>query len=206
MTPNQGWMNDPNGLVHFNEQFHQFYQYYPDDTVWGPMHWGHKVSRDLIHWQELAPALYPDESGMCFSGSAIVDWNNVSGLFEDGRPGLLAFYTSFLQPSVILDNGESIENPIQQQSLAYSQDGNTWTKYKSGAPIIPARGNPDFRDPKVFWHQESEAWVMVVSCGQHIEFYRSRDLLEWRLVSEFGYRQGAHSKGLGSARISLSCR
>lgn len=150
--------------------------------------------------------IVPDESGMCFSGSAIVDWNNVSGLFEDGRPGLLAFYTSFLQPSVILDNGESIENPIQQQSLAYSQDGNTWTKYKSGAPIIPARGNPDFRDPKVFWHQESEAWVMVVSCGQHIEFYRSRDLLEWRLVSEFGYRQGAHSKGLGSARISLSCR
>lgn len=195
MTPNQGWMNDPNGLVYFNEQYHQFYQYYPHDTVWGPMHWGHKVSRDLIHWQELAPALYPDESGMCFSGSAIVDWNNVSGLFEDGRPGLLAFYTSFLQPSVTLDNGDSIENPIQQQSLAYSQDGNTWTKYKSGAPIIPARGNPDFRDPKVFWHQESESWVMVVSCGQHIEFYCSHNLLEWRLVSEFGYRQGAHSKG-----------
>lgn len=195
MTPESGWMNDPNGLVYFNGQYHQFYQYYPHDTVWGPMHWGHKTSTDLIHWQEHSPALLPDESGMCFSGSAIVDWHNTSGLFEDGQPGLLAFYTSFIQPKVTLADGSELEDPIQQQSLAYSQDGMTWTKYADGAPIIPARGNPDFRDPKVLWHEESQAWVMVVSCGQHIEFYRSANLLDWRLVSEFGYRHGAHSKG-----------
>ena len=132
---------------------------------------------------------------MCFSGSAIVDWHNTSGLFEDGQPGLLAFYTSFIQPKVTLADGSEVEDPIQQQSLAYSQDGMIWKKYADGAPIIPARGNPDFRDPKVMWHEESQAWVMVVSCGQHIEFYRSTNLLDWRLVSEFGYRQGAHSKG-----------
>lgn len=195
MTPDTGWMNDPNGLVYFNGQYHQFYQYYPHDTVWGPMHWGHKTSDDLIHWQEHEPALYPDDSGMCFSGSAIVDWNNTSGLFEDGKPGLLAFYTSFIQPKVTLADGTEVEDPIQQQSLAFSQDGITWKKYADGAPIIPARGNPDFRDPKVIWHEESQAWVMVVSCGQHIEFYRSTNLLDWRLVSEFGYRHGAHSKG-----------
>ncbi|WP_261396579.1 glycoside hydrolase family 32 protein [Photobacterium rosenbergii] len=195
MTPDQGWMNDPNGLVYFNGHYHQFYQYYPHDTVWGPMHWGHKVSQDLINWQELPPALYPDESGMCFSGSAIVDWNNISGLFENGKPGLLAFYTSFIQPEVTLADGRKVEDPIQQQSLAYSQDGMTWKKYQDGEPIIPARGNPDFRDPKVIWHPASQAWVMVVSCGQHIEFYRSSNLLDWQLVSEFGYRHGAHSKG-----------
>ncbi|GAM61020.1 sucrose-6-phosphate hydrolase [Vibrio ishigakensis] len=195
MTPDSGWMNDPNGLVYFGGQYHQFYQYYPQDTVWGPMHWGHKVSTDLIHWQELEPALYPDESGMCFSGSAIVDTDNVSGLFESGKPGLLAFYTSFIQPKVTLADGSEVEDPIQQQSLAYSQDGINWTKYNDGAPIIPARGNPDFRDPKVLWHEASQAYVMVVSCGQHIEFYRSTNLIDWTLVSEFGYRHGAHSKG-----------
>ncbi|MEF1247510.1 glycoside hydrolase family 32 protein [Vibrio owensii] len=195
MTPDSGWMNDPNGLVFFNGHYHQFYQYYPSDTVWGPMHWGHKISTNLIDWQELEPALYPDESGMCFSGSAIVDWHNTSGLFEAGKPGLLAFYTSFIQPKVTLADGTEVEDPIQQQSLAYSQDGMTWKKFANGAPIITARGNPDFRDPKVIWHEQSQAWVMVVSCGQHIEFYRSTNLLDWRLVSEFGYRHGAHSKG-----------
>ncbi|WP_295894072.1 glycoside hydrolase family 32 protein [uncultured Vibrio sp.] len=195
MTPDTGWMNDPNGLVYFQGQYHQFYQYYPNDTVWGPMHWGHKVSTNLIDWLELEPALYPDESGMCFSGSAIVDWHNTSGLFESGKPGLLAFYTSFIQPKITLADGFEVEDPIQQQSLAYSQDGITWHKYENGAPIILARGNPDFRDPKVFWHEQSQAWVMVASCGQHIEFYRSTSLLDWQLVSEFGYRHGAHSKG-----------
>ncbi|MGL6314139.1 GH32 C-terminal domain-containing protein [Vibrio sp. WXL103] len=195
MTPDLGWMNDPNGLVYFNGLFHQFYQYYPNDTVWGPMHWGHKVSKNLLDWQELEPALYPDEAGMCFSGSALVDWNNTSGLFEADQPGLLAFYTSFIQPTHELLDGTRVETPIQQQSLAYSQDGISWKKYADGAPIIPARGNPDFRDPKVFWHQESQAYVMVVSCGQHIEFYRSTNLLDWNLTSEFGYRHGAHSQG-----------
>ncbi|WED24620.1 glycoside hydrolase family 32 protein [Vibrio sp. JC009] len=195
MTPNSGWMNDPNGLVYFNGEYHQFYQYYPNDTVWGPMHWGHKVSKDLISWKELEPALYPDDSGMCFSGSAIVDHNNTSGLFAQGKPGLLAFYTSFVVNKRKLATGEMVDDPIQAQSLAYSQDGYHWKKYQNGAPVIPARGNPDFRDPKVIWHEATQRWVMVVSCGQHIEFYISENLLHWELVSEFGYRYGAHSKG-----------
>ncbi len=195
MTPNKGWMNDPNGLVYFAGLYHQFYQYNPSSTVWDAMHWGHKTSHNLIDWQEHPPALFPDKSGMCFSGSAIVDWHNTSGLFEKNKPGLLAFYTSFLQSKMTLADGTEVENPIQQQSLAYSQDGINWTKYNEGAAIIKARGNPDFRDPKVIWHEPTQVWVMVVACGQHIEFYRSTDLLNWCLVSEFGYRHGAHSKG-----------
>ena len=85
-------MNDPNGLVQFEGEYHLFYQYHPHERVWGPMHWGHAVSRDLVHWEHLPPALAPDEDGMCFSGSAIVDRHDTSGLF-DGEPGLLAFYT-----------------------------------------------------------------------------------------------------------------
>ncbi|GAM54160.1 sucrose-6-phosphate hydrolase [Vibrio ishigakensis] len=139
-----------------------------------------------------------------FLWQRIVDTDNVLGLFVAGKPGLLAFYTSFLQPKVTLADGTEVEDPIQQQSLAYSQDGINWTKYNNGAPIIPARGNPDFRDPKVLWHEASQAYVMVVSCGQHIEFYRSTNLIDWTLVSEFGYRHGAHSKALGSAQICLS--
>ena len=195
LSPESGWINDPNGLVYFNHRYHQFYQFYPHDTVWGPMHWGHKTSVDLIHWEEAETALCPDDSGMCFSGSAIIDRDNTSGLFVDGQPGLLAFYTSFLPQTVSLPDGRSYEMGIQQQSLAYSQDGMSWQKYNDGVPIIKAKGNPDFRDPKVLWHKPSHAWIMVVACGQHLEFYRSTNLLDWQLVSEFGYFHGCHSSG-----------
>lgn len=89
-TPPEKWMNDPNGMVYYKGKYHLFYQYYPDSTIWGPMHWGHAISEDLIYWQHLPIALYPDSIGYIFSGSAVVDWNNTSGFGNDSVPPLVA--------------------------------------------------------------------------------------------------------------------
>ncbi|MBB3232393.1 glycoside hydrolase family 32 protein [Halomonas stenophila] len=187
-TPPQGWMNDPNGLVYFEGEYHLFYQYHPHDRVWGPMHWGHAVSCDLCRWEHLPPALVPDADGMCFSGSAIVDRDDTSGLFG-GEPGLLAFYTVHRETAG--DPGDYVQEPC----LAYSRDrGRSWQKYP-GNPILPNPGLRDFRDPKVVWHAPSRRWVMALACGQVIRFYVAENLLDWRLASEFGEGQGAHTEG-----------
>lgn len=176
-TPERNWMNDPNGMVYFQGEYHLFFQHNPYGDQWGNMSWGHAVSHDLVHWEELAVALEPDELGMIFSGSAVVDHDNTSGLF-DAEPGLVAIYTSA---------GET-----QQQSIAYSTDrGRTWTKY-AGNPVIENPGVTDFRDPKVFWHDETQRWVMSLAEGDRIGFYASPDLLHWDRLSEFGADQGAH--------------
>ncbi len=152
-------MNDPNGLVHYDGEYHLFYQYYPADTVWGPMHWGHAVSRDLVHWEHLPIALAPDARGYIFSGSAVVDWHNTSGFGEDGKPPLVAIYT-YHDPV----RGKASTNDHESQGLAYSNDrGRTWTKY-DGNPVLPNAGrHKDFRDPKVFWHEPSQRWIMALS-------------------------------------------
>ncbi|MFC6672897.1 glycoside hydrolase family 32 protein [Marinobacterium aestuariivivens] len=187
-TPAKGWMNDPNGLVYFDGEYHLFYQYYPDARVWGPMHWGHAVSTDLLHWQHLDTALFPDEDGMCFSGSAVVDHRDCSGLFG-GEPGLIAFYTAHR----VLD--EATNDYIEEQCVAYSRDrGRSWQKY-AGNPVIAPPGFRDFRDPKVIWHEASQHWIMALACGQSIRFYRSENLLDWTLASAFGSDQGAHTEG-----------
>ncbi len=187
-SPPKGWMNDPNGLVYFDGEYHLFYQYYPEALVWGPMHWGHAISTDLISWTHLEPALLPDENGMCFSGSAVVDGNDCSGLFG-GKPGLIAFYTVHR----VLSNAPN--DYVQEQYIAYSSDkGRSWQKY-AGNPVIAAPGFPDFRDPKVIWHASSQHWIMALACGQTIRFYRSTNLLDWTLASEFGADQGRHTSG-----------
>lgn len=187
-TPPHGWMNDPNGLVYFAGEYHLCYQYYPFEQVHGPMHWGHAVSRDLCHWEHLPLALAPDEQGTCFSGSAIVDRHDTSGLFG-GEPGLLAFYT------VHREADDDPADYVQEQCLAYSRDrGRSWQKYE-GNPIIASPGIKDFRDPKVVWHAPSRRWVMAVACVQSIQFHVSEDLLNWRLASEFGDGQGRHTDG-----------
>ncbi len=165
------WLNDPNGLVYFDGEYHLFYQFHPDSTVWGPMHWGHAVSRDLVHWQHLPIALRPDPLGTIFSGSAVVDRENTAGF---GREALVAVFTHDGQAG-------------QQQSLAYSSDGGrSWRKF-SGNPVLPSPPETvDFRDPKVFWHAETTSWVMVLAVGKTIHFYRSRDLVEWRRSGTFG--------------------
>ncbi len=186
-SPPEKWMNDPNGLVYNDGVYHLFYQYYPADIVWGPMHWGHAVSKDLIYWEHKPIALYPDEKGYIFSGSAVVDKDNSSGFREKNKTPLVAAYT-------IHDiNGERAgKNDFQTQGIAYSLDnGKSWTKYE-GNPVLGNDGIKDFRDPKVFWHEESQSWIMALVGGEHAKFYKSSNLKEWTYLSEFGQEQGAH--------------
>lgn len=175
-TPAVNWMNDPNGLVYFNGEYHLFYQYNPFGDTWGHMSWGHAVSRDLATWTHLPVALAEADSIMIFSGSAVVDWNNTSGFGEDGRPPMVAIYT-----------GHHTSGRHQAQYIAYSNDsGRTWTKY-DGNPVLD-RGLRDFRDPKVFWHEPDEKWVMVVALPtEHkVQLYASDDLKQWTHLSDFG--------------------
>jgi len=186
-TPASGWMNDPNGMVFYEGEYHLFYQHYPDSTVWGPMHWGHAVSKDMIHWEHLPIALYPDEHGMIFSGSAVVDWNNTSGLGTAQTPPLVAIYTYHL-----MEGEKAGRNDFQTQGIAYSTDkGRTWTKYENN-PVLANPGIRDFRDPKVSWNEASKQWVMALAVQDHIEFFGSPDLKHWSKLSEFGKTIGAH--------------
>ena len=184
-TPEENWLNDPNGLVYYKGEYHLFYQHNPNDIIWGSMHWGHAVSRDLIHWQHLPIALEPDEElGMVFSGSAVVDKNDSSGFFQ-GESGLVAIYTSHL---------ETEEGPVEHQCLAYSRDqGRSWTKYEKN-PVIKNIGEKDFRDPKVFWHEQREKWIMIVACKDRVQFYDSANLKDWNFLSDFGTEIGIHGE------------
>ncbi|WP_147204929.1 glycoside hydrolase family 32 protein [Segetibacter aerophilus] len=186
-SPEAHWMNDPNGMVFFNNQYHLFYQYYPDSTVWGPMHWGHATSKDLIHWQNLPIALYPDSLGYIFSGSAVVDINNTSGFGKNGKAPLVAIFTHH-DPK----GEKSGSNTFQNQSLAYSLDeGITWKKYDSN-PVLKNPGIKDFRDPKVSWFEPDKKWIMTLATLNDITFYSSKDLKDWTKESEFGQKLGAH--------------
>ena len=164
-SPPCRWMNDPNGMVYHNGEYHLFYQFHPEGLTWGPMHWGHAVSTDLVHWQTLPIALFPDEHGTIFSGSVVVDHANTAGF---GAGAMVAFYSY----------------NTQTPGIAYSTDnGRTWTKY-AGNPVMGALA-PDFRDPKVFWHEASQQWVAPIAAGQAIEFFVSPNLLDWQFASRF---------------------
>ena len=173
-TPVYGWMNDPNGMIYKDGEYHLFYQYNPYGSMWGNMHWGHATSTDLVHWEHQPIALAPDGLGAIFSGSCVLDKDNTAGF---GKDAIVAFYTSA---------GER-----QAQSMAYSLDnGRTFTKYK-GNPILTSTVR-DFRDPKVIWHEPTHRWVMVLAVGQEIQFFSSANLREWTLESCFGEKDGAH--------------
>jgi fructan beta-fructosidase len=170
-------MNDPNGLVYYEGEYHLFYQHNPADTIWGPMHWGHAVSTDLVRWEHLPIALAPNENGMIFSGSAVVDWNDTTGFFSGGH-GLVAIFTH-------ADTCPKTHQPRQRQSLAYSLDkGRTW-QYYEGNPVLANPNEPDFRDPKAFWHAETQKWIMVLAVGRRVQFYGSPNLKQWEFLSEF---------------------
>ena len=153
-TTRRDWINDPNGLVFYEGEYHLFYQHNPFEREWENMSWGHAVSKDLVHWEELAVALHPDEIGTMFSGSAVIDYENTSGFGEPGNPAMVAFYTN--------------ASPDRQvQSVAYSLDkGRTWIKYNDGKPVIDSKeiwNSVDTRDPRVFWYAPSKHWVMVLN-------------------------------------------
>ncbi len=186
-TPKAGWMNDPNGMVYINGVYHLFFQHYPDSTVWGPMHWGHATSTDLVHWEEQSIKLFPDSLGWIFSGSAVHDQQNSSGLGKDGKGPLVAIFTHHAS-----DREKTQGKDFQYQSLAYSNDeGKTWTKYE-GNPVLRKPEGTDFRDPKVFWMEDSKKWIMTLAVKDHIEFYSSPDLKNWSYSSSFGADKGAH--------------
>ena len=190
-SPPTQWMNDPNGMVFYEGEYHLFYQYYPDSNVWGPMHWGHAVSKDLISWEHLPIAIYPDELGYIFSGSIVVDWENTSGFGVDNQPPLVAIFTQAVEDEKAIP---------QKQSIAYSHDkGRTWSMFE-GNPVIDEDLRA-FRDPKVFWHAPSANWIMSLAATtdnvgirpDHIRFYASKDLKAWNKLSEFGYDIGSQA-------------
>ena len=175
-TPLYGWMNDANGLVYKDGEYHLYFQYNPYGSKWGNMHWGHSVSKDLVHWEHLAPAIARDTLGHIFSGSSIVDQENVAGY---GAGNILAFYTSASDK-----NG-------QIQCLAFSKDnGRTFTKYEKNPILCPADGLRDFRDPKVFRYEPEDKWVMIVSADKEMRFYDSKNLKDWNYMSSFGEGYG----------------
>ncbi|MDG2396649.1 MAG: glycoside hydrolase family 32 protein [Flavobacteriaceae bacterium] len=194
-SPKLGWMNDPNGMFYINGDYHLFYQYYPDDNVWGPMHWGHAVSKDLIHWKNEPIAIYPDGNNYIFSGSAIVDQENKSGLGNGVNPPILAYYTNHDMLLERFWNGskDSLFIDVETQHLAYSQDlGKTWVKYNNN-PVIKNPGYRDYRDPKVTWLKEQEKWIISLAARDRIMFYSSKNLIEWEYLSDFkniGERNG----------------
>lgn len=180
-SPLRGWNNDPNGLVHYEGRWHLFFQHNPYGWNWGNMHWGHASSPDLVHWEETGDVLFPDHFGTMFSGSAVVDGKNSSGLGVGGKPPLVLFYTAAGG-----DNRLSAGQPFTQ-CLAFSNDGGrTWQKY-AGNPILGNISNGN-RDPKVLWHEPSQRWIMTLYVevkGVHtIQFFGSTNLREWQFLSQ----------------------
>jgi len=186
-SPSEKWMNDPNGMVYHKGTYHLFYQFYPDSTVWGPMHWAHATSKDLVHWDNQPIALFPDSLGYIFSGSAVVDTENTSGFARNGETPLVAIFTHHN-----MDGEKAGKVDYQNQSIAYSlDDGKTWTKY-AGNPVLKNPGIKDFRDPKVMWFEEGKKWIMTLATLDRITFYSSPDLKTWSRESELGKDFGAH--------------
>lgn len=175
-TPLYGWMNDANGLVYKDGEYHLYFQYNPYGSKWGNMHWGHSVSKDLIHWEHLDPAIARDTLGHIFSGSTVIDKSNSAGY---GKDAMIAFYTS------------ASDEHGQIQCMAYSTDnGRTYTKYEKNPILTPFDGLKDFRDPKVFWYEPAQKWYMIVSADKNMRFYSSTDLKNWEYLSQFGEGYG----------------
>ena len=172
-TPQKGWMNDPNGLVFYQGKYHLFYQHDPDSLVWDTMHWGHAVSSDLMYWEHLPIALYPDELGVIYSGSCIVDTENVTGFGSSGHPALVAYYTS-----------HDMETSRECQCMAWSTDGISFHKYE-GNPILPGKAHTPSRDPQVFRNAVSGGYSMVLTRESCVEFYHSENLIRWEKTGEF---------------------
>lgn len=172
-TPQKNWTNDPNGLIFYKGEYHLFFQHNPFGFQWGNMSWGHAKSKDLMHWEEL-PVAIRNGKEFIFSGCVVEDKTHASGLGDPSKDLLIAIYTA------------DYPYTREEQHLAYSiDDGITWTKY-SGNPILNIQYK-DFRDPNVFWHEESKQFIMAVAKPLEftIQFYGSKNLIEWNWLSDF---------------------
>ena len=172
-SPAKGWMNDPNGPVFYKGEYHLFFQHNPDNVFWDNMHWGHAVSKDLMHWVELPIALFPDEQGMIFSGSAFVDKDNVSGFGKEDSPALLLFYTSHDHKTM-----------REMQCLAYTTDGKEFFKYDKN-PLIEGKVHTPARDPHVFENKIIGGYSLCFTTEDAVVFYHSTNLLNWEKTGEF---------------------
>ncbi|MBB1070351.1 glycoside hydrolase family 32 protein [Limosilactobacillus sp. RRLNB_1_1] len=187
ITTPGGWLNDPNGLCFFKGYYHVFYQYHPYSAEWGPMHWGHVRSKDLIHWEQLPIALTPndkEDSGGCFSGSAII---------KDGR--LYLFYTghNYYQD-------DDLDHFYENQNVAYSDDGINFHKYDDN-PIIttPNDNTQHFRDPKV-WQYDDNYYMVIGSQDKNdnlgrVLLYQSADLLNWKSCGAIAHSTSKDQEG-----------
>jgi levanase/fructan beta-fructosidase len=173
-TPKYGWMNDPNGMFYKDGVWHLAFQWNPYGSQWENMTWGASTSRDLIHWDAQPAAIEADGLGTIFSGSCVVDKENTAGF---GKGAIIAYYTSA---------GEA-----QTQSMAYSTDGGKTFKKYSGNPVLVS-SVPDFRDPHLFWHAETQRWIMLLAVGQEMQIYSSPNLKQWTMESRFGAEYGNH--------------
>ena len=183
-TPLYGWMNDPNGMVYKDGEYHLYFQYNPYGSKWGNMHWGHAVSKDLVHWEHLEPAIARDPVGHIFSGSSVIDKKNTAGF---GKNAIIAIYTN------------NSVNHDEVQCIAYSNDnGRTFTKYEGNPVLTPFDGLKDVRDPTVFWYEKGKCWYMIVSADKETRFYKSKNLKKWTYVSAFG-------KGMGQQPCQYEC-
>ena len=173
-TARANWLNDPNGCVFHDGEYHLFFQHNPDGLNWGNMTWGHAVSADLVHWRQLPHALLPYDNGTIFSGSAVVDATNLSGLGQGPKGPLVAAFTH-------------ARNPFGQ-AIAFSNDhGRTWNLYADGKHVVPNQGlDTGERDPKIFWHDPSRKWVMVLWVQKNrVRFFASSDLKQWKHAGDF---------------------
>jgi fructan beta-fructosidase len=172
-TSKRGWNNDPNGMIFYEGEYHLFYQHNPYEMEWENMSWGHAVSKDMLHWEELPTALSPDNLGTIFSGSTVIDYNNTAGFNKGNTPAMVAIYTA--------DNAEK-----QIQCMAYSLDkGRTWTKYDKN-PLIDSKAlwnSKDTRDPRVFWYEPGNHWVLVLNERDGHTIYTSKNLKDWKAES-----------------------
>ena len=183
-SPREHWMNDPNGLVFFDHEYHLFFQFNPFGDTPGHISWGHAVSPDLLHWQELPvaiPAIPGPHSELVFTGSVVVDERNTSSLCLNHKPCLVAIYTAHHDKS-----GSEPENS-EAQALAVSQDrGRTWQRYAQN-PVLDLH-LPEFRDPGVSWNDLTHSWLMVVSLPRtdQVAFFTSPNLKQWTRLTTFG--------------------
>ncbi len=181
-SPQSNWTNDPCGLVYAFGKYHLFFQHNPFANVWGHMSWGHAVSPDLVHWNQLPIAIRDDEKAAIFTGSSVFDTKNTSALCGSSQSGcIVSIYTGF--------TAKTNTTPERQtQNLAFSQDGLKWTKYAAN-PVLDL-GRRDTRDPKVFWYEPGKRWVMVIvqATDKKVRLFSSRNLKAWQPLSEFGPR------------------